>query len=194
MGAQAVLLCDHVKYNSAGTVEFLVDSEKNFYFLEMNTRLQVEHPVTEYITGVDLVEQMIRVAAGHKLIHKQSDIKIKGWAMESRVYAEDPTKMLPCIGNLEGYIPPQDLDGDLSVRVDTGVMEGSEISIYYDPMISKLITYGKDRNTAIEKMKHALDTYYIKGVTHNIPLLRDIVSHPRFQVCVPVSMRIGIID
>ena len=124
---------------------------------------------------------MIRVAVGHPLGMKQSGIKMNGWALESRVYAEDPTKMLPSIGNLDRYIEPKDLDGDHSVRVDTGVVEGSEISIYYDPLISKLITYGSSRDEAIDKMQHALDTYYIKGVKHNIPLLRDIISHPRFR-------------
>lgn len=181
MGEQAIMLAKAVNYDSAGTVEFLVDSQRNFYFLEMNTRLQVEHPITEYITKVDLVEQMLRSASGKELNLKQSDIGIHGWAIESRVYAEDPTKMLPSIGYLEKYIQPVDIDGDESVRVDTGVVEGSEISIYYDPMICKLITYGKDRETALDKMEEALDTYYIKGVQHNIPLLRDIITADRFR-------------
>lgn len=181
MGEQAVMLSKAVNYDSAGTVEFLVDSQRNFYFLEMNTRLQVEHPITEYITGVDLVEQMIRSASGHKLNISQSDIGINGWAIESRVYAEDSTKMLPSVGILSTYKQPIDIDNDKSVRVDTGVVEGSEISIYYDPMICKLCTYGKTRDEALAKMEYALDTYYIKGVVHNIPLLRDIISSKSFR-------------
>ncbi|KAI7829499.1 carbamoyl-phosphate synthase L chain, ATP binding domain-containing protein [Gamsiella multidivaricata] len=180
MGEQAVMLAKHVKYSSAGTVEFLVDSARNFYFLEMNTRLQVEHPITEYITGMDLVEQMIRVAANQKLIPKQEDIKINGWAIESRVYAEDPEKYLPSIGRLSKYIEPKSTKGQNEVRCDSGIVEGSEISIYYDPMICKLCTHGATREEAIENMKHALDSYVIKGVTHNIPLLREVVSHDRF--------------
>ncbi|KAG0222866.1 hypothetical protein BGW41_005842 [Actinomortierella wolfii] len=180
MGEQAVMLAKHVKYSSAGTVEFLVDSQRNFYFLEMNTRLQVEHPITEYITGMDLVEQMIRVAAGQKLIPKQEDIQIKGWAIESRVYAEDPEKYLPSIGRLSKYIEPKSTKGKNEVRCDSGIVEGSEISIYYDPMICKLCTHGDTREEAIENMKRALDSYVIKGVTHNIPLLREVVSHDRF--------------
>ncbi|KAG0336469.1 hypothetical protein BG000_006549 [Podila horticola] len=180
MGEQAVMLAKHVKYSSAGTVEFLVDSARNFYFLEMNTRLQVEHPITEYITGMDLVEQMIRVAANQKLIPKQSDIKINGWAIESRVYAEDPEKYLPSIGRLSKYIEPTSTKGQNEVRCDSGIVEGSEISIYYDPMICKLCTHGATRDEAIENMKRALDSYVIKGVTHNIPLLREVVSHDRF--------------
>ncbi|KAF9346150.1 hypothetical protein BGX26_002360 [Mortierella sp. AD094] len=181
MGEQAVMLAKHVKYSSAGTVEFLVDSARNFYFLEMNTRLQVEHPITEYITGMDLVEQMIRVAAGQKLIPKQEDIKINGWAIESRVYAEDPEKYLPSIGRLSKYIEPTSTKGQNEVRCDSGIVEGSEISIYYDPMICKLCTHGATRDEAIENMKRALDSYVIKGVTHNIPLLREVVSHNRFH-------------
>ncbi|KAI9297300.1 hypothetical protein K502DRAFT_301150 [Neoconidiobolus thromboides FSU 785] len=181
MGEQAVALAKHVKYYSAGTVEFLVDKHRNFYFLEMNTRLQVEHPITEYITGIDLVEQMIRVAAGQPLSIKQSDVQLKGWAIESRVYAEDPEKYLPSIGHLSKYIEPKATLGKNEVRCDSGIVEGSEISIYYDPMICKLCTYGENRNEAIERMKKALDSYVIKGVTHNIPLLREIVSHPRFN-------------
>lgn len=179
MGEQAVALSKHVGYSSAGTVEFLADSQRNFYFLEMNTRLQVEHPITEYITGIDLVEQMIRSAAGQKLSIKQEDVGIKGWAVESRVYAEDPEKYLPSIGRLTKYIEPRDDIGN--VRCDSGIVEGSEISIYYDPMICKLVTYGQTRDQAIATMQKALDEYVIKGVTHNIPLLREIVSHPRFQ-------------
>ncbi|EDQ91197.1 uncharacterized protein MONBRDRAFT_17922 [Monosiga brevicollis MX1] len=177
MGEQACALARAVDYKSAGTVEFLVDSQRNFYFCEMNTRLQVEHPVTELITGVDLVEQMIRVAAGLPLTLKQSDIGIKGWAFESRVYAEDPVKYLPSTGHLHRYIEPTNLPG---VRVDTGIFEGSEISMFYDPMISKLITYGKDRNEALQRMGDALDHYVIRGVKHNIPLLRDVIEQPRF--------------
>ncbi|KAK7901546.1 hypothetical protein WMY93_018315 [Mugilogobius chulae] len=181
MGEQAVQLAKAVKYSSAGTVEFLVDSSKNFYFLEMNTRLQVEHPITECITGLDLVEQMIRVAKGFQLQHKQQDIPINGWAIESRVYAEDPYKSfgLPSIGRLSQYQEPLDLS-NASVRVDSGIQEGSDISIYYDPMISKLVTYGATRAEALAKMEDALDNYVIRGVTHNIPLLREIITHPRF--------------
>ncbi|XP_030298518.1 propionyl-CoA carboxylase alpha chain, mitochondrial [Sparus aurata] len=179
MGEQAVQLAKAVQYSSAGTVEFLVDSKKNFYFLEMNTRLQVEHPITECITGLDLVEQMIRVAKGYKLLHKQEDIPINGWAIESRVYAEDPYKSfgLPSIGRLSQYQEPLNLS---NVRVDSGIQEGSDISIYYDPMISKLVTYGATRAEALSKMEDALDNYVIRGVTHNIPLLREIITHPRF--------------
>ncbi|KAG7999870.1 Propionyl-CoA carboxylase alpha chain, partial [Nibea albiflora] len=179
MGEQAVQLAKAVQYSSAGTVEFLVDSKKNFYFLEMNTRLQVEHPITECITGLDLVEQMIRVAKGYQLQHKQEDIPINGWAIESRVYAEDPYKSfgLPSIGRLSQYQEPLNLS---NVRVDSGIQEGSDISIYYDPMISKLVTYGATRAEALSRMEDALDNYVIRGVTHNIPLLREIITHPRF--------------
>uniref|UniRef100_A0A8C6KVT3 Propionyl-CoA carboxylase alpha chain, mitochondrial n=1 Tax=Nothobranchius furzeri TaxID=105023 RepID=A0A8C6KVT3_NOTFU len=179
MGEQAVQLAKAVKYSSAGTVEFLVDSKKNFYFLEMNTRLQVEHPVTECITGLDLVEQMIRIAKGYQLQQKQEDIPINGWAIESRVYAEDPFKSfgLPSIGRLSQYQEPLKLS---HVRVDSGIEEGSDINIYYDPMISKLVTYGATRAEALARMEDALDNYVIRGVTHNIPLLREIITHPRF--------------
>ncbi|KAK5604772.1 hypothetical protein CRENBAI_010887 [Crenichthys baileyi] len=179
MGEQAVQLAKAVKYSSAGTVEFLVDSKKNFYFLEMNTRLQVEHPITECITGLDLVEQMIRVAKGYRLQHEQKDVPINGWAIESRVYAEDPYKSfgLPSIGRLSQYQEPCNLS---NVRVDSGIEEGSDISIYYDPMISKLVTYGSTRAEALARMEDALDNYVIRGVTHNIPLLREIITHPRF--------------
>ncbi|KAM9726399.1 propionyl-CoA carboxylase alpha chain [Menidia menidia] len=179
MGEQAVQLAKAVQYSSAGTVEFLVDSKKNFYFLEMNTRLQVEHPITECITGLDLVEQMIRVAKGYRLQHKQEDVPINGWAIESRVYAEDPYKSfgLPSIGRLSQYQEPVNLN---NVRVDSGIEEGSDISIYYDPMISKLVTYGATRAEALARMEDALDNYVIRGVTHNIPLLREIITHPRF--------------
>ncbi|KAJ8958888.1 hypothetical protein NQ318_019656 [Aromia moschata] len=180
MGEQAVSLCKKLGYHSAGTVEFLVDENRNFYFLEMNTRLQVEHPITECITGVDLVQQMIRIAKGHELRIKQEDVKINGWAIESRVYAEDPYKNfgLPSIGRLYKYIEPTHLPG---VRCDSGIEEGSEISVYYDPMICKLVCYGKDRREAIERSIRALDSYVIRGVTNNIPLLRDILTEERFN-------------
>ncbi|GFR08184.1 propionyl-CoA carboxylase alpha chain, mitochondrial [Trichonephila clavata] len=179
MGDQAVALAQAVGYDSAGTVEFLVDSKKNFYFLEMNTRLQVEHPITECITGVDLVQQMIRVAKGHKLKIKQDDVGINGWAIESRVYAEDPYKNfgLPSVGRLYKYIEPTYIP---NVRCDSGIQEGSEISIFYDPMICKLITYGPRRDAAISTMINALDAYVIRGVSHNIPLLRDIMTEKNF--------------
>ncbi|XP_035694036.1 propionyl-CoA carboxylase alpha chain, mitochondrial-like [Branchiostoma floridae] len=179
MGEQAVALARAVEYTSAGTVEFLVDSQKNFYFLEMNTRLQVEHPITECITGVDIVQQMIRVAKGHELTMKQSDIPIRGWAVECRVYAEDPYKSfgLPSVGWLSRYQEPTHLP---KVRCDSGIQEGSEISMYYDPMISKLVTYGDNREEALQNMCRALDNYVIRGVTHNIPLLQEIIAHPRF--------------
>ncbi|XP_022288270.2 propionyl-CoA carboxylase alpha chain, mitochondrial-like [Crassostrea virginica] len=179
MGEQATALAKQVQYSSAGTVEFLVDSQKNFYFLEMNTRLQVEHPITECITGIDIVHQMIRSAKGHKLLYSQSDIPIDGWAFECRVYAEDPYKSfgMPSIGRLQKYIEPSHID---QVRCDSGIREGSEISVYYDPMICKLVTYGNTRQEALDVMVKALDSYVIKGVTHNIPLLRDIVTEERF--------------
>lgn len=179
MGEQATSLSKAVGYNSAGTVEFLVDSKKNFYFLEMNTRLQVEHPITECITGIDIVHQMIRVAKGNKLLHKQSDVPIDGWAFECRVYAEDPYKSfgMPSIGRLYKYIEPNHIP---NVRCDSGIQEGSEISIYYDPMICKLVTYGENRQAALDTMVTALDSYVIRGVTHNIPLLRDVVTEDKF--------------
>ncbi|XP_062521436.1 propionyl-CoA carboxylase alpha chain, mitochondrial-like [Corticium candelabrum] len=180
MGEQAVSLAKAVNYCSAGTVEFLVDSQRNFYFLEMNTRLQVEHPITEYITGFDLVEQMIRVAAGQPLKIKQEDVGINGWAVECRVYSEDPKLFLPSIGRLSTYIEPKQGPGLEEVRIDSGIEEGSNISMYYDPLISKLVTHGKDRTEALGRMARALDTYVIKGVKHNIPILRDIITHPRF--------------
>jgi len=177
MGEEAVALSRAVKYVSAGTVEFIVDQDKNFYFLEMNTRLQVEHPVTELVTGLDLVELMIRVAAGEKLPITQSDVKLEGWAIESRVYAEDPFRnFLPSIGRLSRYRAPT---GE-GVRVDTGVYEGGEISMHYDPMIAKLITYGADRDLAIKAMRQALDGYYIRGVQHNIAFLSALMNRPRF--------------
>jgi propionyl-CoA carboxylase alpha chain len=178
MGEQAITLAKAVDYCSAGTVEFIVDAKKNFYFLEMNTRLQVEHPVTEMITGQDLVELMIRVANDEKLPIKQKDIKLKGWSLEARVYAEDPFRnFMPSIGRLIKYQAPIETD---TVRVDTGIEEGSEVSMFYDPMIAKLVTYGADRNQAIENMNNALDEYYIRGVSHNISFLNSLIAHPRF--------------
>ncbi|MGH6893537.1 MAG: acetyl-CoA carboxylase biotin carboxylase subunit [Dongiaceae bacterium] len=179
MGEQAVALAKAVQYRSAGTVEFIVDAKRNFYFLEMNTRLQVEHPVTEMVTGLDLVEQMIRVAAGEKLKFKQSDVKLKGWAIEARVYAEDPVRnFLPSTGRLVRYREPS---LGPAVRVDSGVYEGAEISMFYDPMIAKLVTYGEDRPSAISTMREALDSFYIRGLGHNIGFLSALMAHPRFQ-------------
>ncbi|WP_417726134.1 acetyl-CoA carboxylase biotin carboxylase subunit [Roseovarius sp.] len=182
MGEQAVALAQAVGYASAGTVEFIVDGDKNFYFLEMNTRLQVEHPVTELITGVDLVEQMIRVANGEALSITQADVKLTGWAMESRLYAEDPYRgFLPSIGRLSRYRPPEELaiEGAV-VRNDTGVFEGGEISMYYDPMIAKLCTWGHTRAEAIEGMRVALDSFEVEGIGHNLPFLSAVMDHPRF--------------
>ena len=179
MGEQAVLLAKAVQYVSAGTVEFIVDTKRNFYFLEMNTRLQVEHPVTELITGLDLVELMIRVAYGEKLPIAQKDVKINGWALESRVYAEDPYRtFLPSTGRLVRYIPPTETE---NVRVDTGVQEGGEISVFYDPMIAKLCSWGKTRAEATKHMRAALDAYYIRGVSHNIPFLASVLSKKKFE-------------
>ncbi len=197
MGEQACALAQAVGYTSAGTVEFIVDGDRNFYFLEMNTRLQVEHPVTELITGVDLVEQMIRVAAGEKLPMTQDDVKLTGWAMESRLYAEDPYReFLPSIGRLTRYRPPQEVQagplndsgkwqgdaprGDTAVRNDTGVFEGGEISMFYDPMIAKLCTWGSDRAEALEAMRVALDSFEVEGIGHNLPFLSAVMDHPRF--------------
>jgi propionyl-CoA carboxylase alpha chain len=179
MGEQACALARTVQYKSAGTVEFIVGGATGeFYFLEMNTRLQVEHPVTEMITGIDLVEQMIRVAAGEKLAFGQDDIKLTGWAMESRVYAEDPFRnFLPSTGRLTRYVPPAET---AHVRVDTGVYEGGEISMFYDPMIAKLISYGPTRDAAIAHMRDALDQYFIRGLSHNIPFLASLMSKERF--------------
>ena len=189
MGEQAVALAKNVGYFSAGTVEFIVDRDRKFYFLEMNTRLQVEHPVTEMITGLDLVEQMIRVAAGEKLSFGQDDVKLTGWAMESRVYAEDPLRgFLPSIGRLVRYTPPGESE---FVRVDTGVGEGSEISMYYDPMIAKLVSYGTTRDEAIAEMRSALDGYYVRGVNHNMQFLAAVMQHPRF---VAGNLTTGFID
>jgi propionyl-CoA carboxylase alpha chain len=183
MGAQAVALAKAVDYNSAGTVEFVAGQDKSFYFLEMNTRLQVEHPVTELITGIDLVEQMIRVAAGEPLQIKQQDVKIKGWAVESRIYAEDPTRnFLPSIGRLVKYRPPEEKRADgITVRNDTGVTEGREISIHYDPMIAKLVTHGPDRLVAIQAQADALDRFVIDGIRHNIPFLSSLMMHERWR-------------
>ena len=179
MGEQAVALSKSVGYVSAGTVEFIVDPERNFFFLEMNTRLQVEHPVTESVTGLDLVEQMIRIAAGEKLQFAQDDIQLNGWAMESRIYAEDPERgFLPSIGRLTGYSVPTNKNG---VRVDTGVEEGSDISRFYDPMIAKLITSGADRAEATARMATALDQFYVRGIAHNVRFLRDVVDRPVFK-------------
>ena len=182
MGEQACALAQAVGYTSAGTVEFIVDGARNFYFLEMNTRLQVEHPVTELITGVDLVEQMIRVAAGEKLPFAQSDLKINGWAMESRLYAEDPYRnFLPSIGRLVRYRPPAEVsEPERAVRNDTGVYEGGEISMYYDPMIAKLCTWAPTRGEAIQEMRLALDEFELEGIGHNLPFLSAVMDHPRF--------------
>jgi propionyl-CoA carboxylase alpha chain len=182
MGEQACALARAVGYRSAGTVEFIVDGARNFYFLEMNTRLQVEHPVTELITGIDLVEQMIRVAAGHPLPFAQSDLTINGWAMESRLYAEDPYRgFLPSTGRLTRYRPPvETATPDRAVRNDTGVFEGGEISRFYDPMIAKLCTWAPTRGQAIEEMRQALDTFEVEGIGHNLPFLSAVMDHPKF--------------
>ncbi|MCI5095992.1 MAG: acetyl/propionyl/methylcrotonyl-CoA carboxylase subunit alpha [Rhodobacteraceae bacterium] len=197
MGEQSVALAKAVGYASAGTVEFIVDGDKNFYFLEMNTRLQVEHPVTELITGVDLVEQMIRVANGEELTIKQEDVQINGWAIENRLYAEDPYRnFLPSIGRLTRYRPPAEVaaglmaengtwhgdapTGETGVRNDTGVYEGGEISMYYDPMIAKLCTWGQTRDEAIEAMRVALDSFEVEGIGHNLPFVAAVMDHPKF--------------
>ena len=183
LGAQAVALAKAVQYDSAGTVEFVAGQDKSFYFLEMNTRLQVEHPVTELITGVDLVEQMIRSAHGEALTFQQSDLKIDGWAMESRIYAEDPYRgFLPSIGRLVRYDPPQ--EGEVAggkVRNDAGVREGDEISMFYDPMISKLSTWARTRDGAIDVMGRALEDFHIEGLGQNIPFLAAVMDQPRFR-------------
>ena len=182
MGKQAVQLAQSVGYYSAGTVEFIVDSNGKFYFLEMNTRLQVEHPVTELITGIDLVEQMLRIANGEKLSLSQSDISSNGWAIESRIYAEDPIRgFLPSVGRLKRYSPPQEISNKTTViRNDAGVYEGGEISVHYDPMISKLCSWGKTRGAAIETMCTALDQFFIEGINSNIPFLSTVMDHPIF--------------
>jgi propionyl-CoA carboxylase alpha chain len=183
MGEQAVALAKAVNYDSAGTVEFVAGQDKSFFFLEMNTRLQVEHPVTELITGIDLVEQMIRVAAGEKLSIRQEDVHLKGWAVESRVYAEDPERgFLPSTGRLVKYQPPEEMHADgITVRNDTGVYEGGEISIHYDPMIAKLVTHAGDRAGAIDAHAKALDEFVIDGIRHNIPFLSALMLHPRWR-------------
>jgi propionyl-CoA carboxylase alpha chain len=183
MGEQAVALSKAVGYDSAGTVEFVAGQDRSFFFLEMNTRLQVEHPVTELVTGIDLVEQMIRVAAGEKLKLKQSDVQLNGWAVESRVYAEDPFRnFLPSIGRLSKYRPPQEVSANgNTVRNDTGVFEGAEISMYYDPMIAKLVTHAGTRKAAIDLQADALDAFVIDGVEHNIPFLAALMQHPRWR-------------
>jgi propionyl-CoA carboxylase alpha subunit len=182
MGEQACALAAAVNYASAGTVEFIVDGDRNFFFLEMNTRLQVEHPVTELITGVDLVEQMIRVAAGERLSITQADIGINGWAIENRLYAEDPYRgFLPSIGRLTRYRPPEEIaESDRAVRNDTGVFEGGEISMYYDPMIAKLCTWAPTRAMAIEEMRNALDAFELEGIGHNLPFLAAVMDHSKF--------------
>ncbi len=178
MYAQSISLAKEVGYYSAGTIEYIVDTNKNFYFLEMNTRLQVEHPVTELVTGLDIVELMIRIALGEELPLSQKDVKLKGWAMESRIYAEDPARgFLPSSGRISRYIEPDENEG---TRVDSGVYEGGEVSMFYDAMIAKLCSYGKDRNEAIDRMKIALSSYLIEGVSHNISFLETIMQNPRF--------------
>ena len=185
MGEQAVALARAVDYRSAGTVEFIVDKDRNFYFLEMNTRIQVEHPVTEMITGKDLVAWMIRIAAGEALDFAQDDVRLDGWSLETRIYAEDPARgFLPSIGRLVRYQEPGDAgwsDEDASVRVDSGVVEGSEITMHYDPMVAKLVTHAPDRDRAIDAMGRALDRFLIRGINHNIPFLAAVVSHKRFR-------------
>ena len=183
MGSQAVALAKAVGYDSTGTVEFVAAQDKSFYFLEMNTRLQVEHPVTELVTGIDLVEQMIRSAAGEKLALTQKDVKLTGWAVETRVYAEDPYRnFMPSTGRLTRYRPPQERKAyGVTVRNDTGVYEGGEISLYYDPMIAKLVTHAATREQAIEAQADALDAFVIDGIRHNIPFLAALMAHPRWQ-------------
>jgi len=183
MGEQSCALAKAVGYASAGTVEFIVDGDRNFYFLEMNTRLQVEHPVTELITGIDLVEQMIRVANGEPLSITQDDVKINGWAIENRLYAEDPYRnFLPSIGRLTRYRPPaEEVTETAVVRNDTGVFEGGEISMYYDPMIAKLCTWAPTRAEAIEEMRIALDRFELEGIGHNLPFLAAVMDHPKFM-------------
>ncbi len=189
MGAQAVALARAVDYRSAGTVEFVVDRDRNFYFLEMNTRLQVEHPVTELVTGLDLVELMIRIACDEPLPFSQADVRLEGWAIEARIYAEDPFRgFLPSTGRLARFRPPEAGNG---VRVDTGVAEGTEISMFYDPMIAKLITGGSDRPEAARRMADALERIDIRGVSHNVPFLAALVTHPEFMAG---RMTTGFID
>lgn len=182
MGRQAVALAKKVEYHSVGTVEFIVDDKKNFYFLEMNTRLQVEHRVTELITDIDLVEWMIRVAWGEKLTFLQRDIRFNGWAFESRVYAEDPKRgFLPSIGRITRYEEPQP-QGAERILIDTGIYGGGEVSMFYDPMIAKVCTHASNRPEALESMKSALSAYVVEGVTHNISFLQSILNHERFKL------------
>src|SRR5690606_37410978 len=183
MGEQAVALAAAVQYQSAGTVEFIVDGDRNFYFLEMNTRLQVAHPVTELVTGIDLGEQIIRIAAGEPLGIAQGDVGLNGWAIESRIYAEDPYRnFLPSTGRLVRYRPPREGNhGDAILRNDTGVAEGVEISMFYDPMIAKLCAWAPSRPQAIDAMSDALDMFVIDGISHNIPFLAPLMRHPRWR-------------
>jgi len=183
MGRQALALAQAVAYDSAGTVEFVAGQDKSFYFLEMNTRLQVEHPVTELVTGIDIVEQMIRIAAGGKLSLKQNNVRMSGWAVETRIYAEDPARsFMPSIGRLVRYRPPPESGSkDITVRTDTGVREGSEISVFYDPMVAKLITHGPRREDATAAQADALDAFVIEGVRHNISFLSTLMRHERWQ-------------
>jgi propionyl-CoA carboxylase alpha chain len=179
MGEQAVALARAADYRSAGTVEFIVDAERRFYFLEMNTRLQVEHPVTELVTGLDLVEQMLRIAAGEPLALTQDDVRLDGWAIEARVYAEDPGRgFLPSTGRLRGYLEPK---GE-AIRIDSGVVEGSEVSLFYDPMIAKICAHGPDRAAAVERLSAALDGFYIRGLSHNVAFLTALLNHRRFRM------------
>jgi propionyl-CoA carboxylase alpha chain len=178
MGRQAIALARAVGYHSAGTVEFIVDRHRNFYFLEMNTRLQVEHPVTELVTGFDLVELMLRIAVGERLPFGQDEVRLDGWAIEARIYAEDPTRgFLPSTGRIVRYLPP----AGIGVRVDDGLYEGAEISVYYDPMIAKLAVHGADRDAAVRRLRQALDRFYIAGLRHNIAFLAAIVDKDRFR-------------
>ena len=183
MGAEAVALAKAVDYDSAGTVEFIMGEDRQFYFLEMNTRLQVEHPVTEFVTGLDLVEQMIRAAAGEPLGFAQDDVRLDGWAIESRLYAEDPSRnFMPSIGRLNRYRPPAEgRNGSTAVRIDAGVGEDSEISVYFDPLIAKLVTYGPDRAAAVEAMAGALDRFVIDGIAHNQNFLAAIMANRRWR-------------
>jgi len=183
MGREAVALARAVGYESAGTVEFIVDRARNFYFLEMNTRLQVEHPVTELVTGLDLVEQMIRVAAGEPLGFTQDEVRLNGWAVETRVYAEDPARsFLPSTGRLVRYRPPAETVREgVTVRNDTGVYEGAEISLHYDPLVAKLVTHGPTRSAAVDAQADALDAFAIEGIQHNIPFLSALMAHPRWR-------------